>query len=212
MMQCRKLFELPVVASEWQQIVWCPDCEHYALGKCSMPRSAGPEYVCSQDGKPLSLRLVTANDCNPQEWENETGYVLPEIEPCSGATEQAIQERILQRTFSQIHSLEVEVNENVVTIRGHVACFHLKQLALQGVLDVVGAGKHYGIELNIRVETIVSSEGETDEDARQPWEFVAEEESNDESSVETISTLPLLHPACRVELGHQPDALRRRLH
>jgi hypothetical protein len=169
MIQCRKLVELPVVVSEWQQIVWCPDCEHYALGKCSMPRSAGAEHVCPQDGKPLSFRVVTANDGGSQEWGNETGCVPPEIEPCFDATEQAIRQKIMERTCGRIQALEVEVSESVVTIDGHVACFHLKQLALQGVLDFMGACRNYDIELNIRVENIASvSEGETVEDAREP--------------------------------------------
>ena len=168
MIQCRKLFELPVVVSEGQQIVWCPDCEHYELGKCSMPRSAGGEHVCPQDDKPLSLRLVTANDCDSQEWENETGYILPEIEPCFDATELAIREKILQRTCGRIQALEVEVSESVVTIHGNVVCFHLKQLALQGALDVIGAATNYGIELNIRVKRSYTSEGETVEMSESP--------------------------------------------
>lgn len=182
MIPCKRLSELPVVASEWQQVVWCPDCGHYASGKCSKPLSADGEHICSQDGKPLSLRVVTDSDGDSLDWENETGYVTPEIEPCFAATEQAIRERILQRTCRRIEALEVEVSECVVTILGHVACFHLKQLALQGVLDVVGAGGNYGIALNIRVESVASPlAGETDEEIRDPWKIVADEECNADS-------------------------------
>lgn len=126
-----------------------------------MPRSAGGEHVCPQDGMPLSLRVVTDSDCDSQEWECESSDVQPEIEPCFDATEHAIRDKILQRPCRRIQALEVDVSENVVTIRGHVTCFHLKQLALQGVFDVMGAGRNYGIELNIRVEALASpSEGE----------------------------------------------------
>ena len=182
MIHCKKLLELPVVASEWQQVVWCPDCEHYELGKCSKPLSAGGEHICSQDGKPLSVRVVTDSDCDSLDWDNETGYVTPEIQPCFAATEHAIRERILQRTCRRIEALKVEVSESVVTIQGDVACFHLKQLALQGVLDVVGDGRNCCIELNIRVEKIASpSEGQSVEDGRELWEIVAEEENHEDS-------------------------------
>lgn len=190
MIQCRKLLELPLVVSEWQQIVWFPDCEHYALGKCAMPGSAGAEHVCPQDGKALSLHLVTSNECDLQERENEMRYVSPDIERWIDATEQAIREKILLRTCGRIQALDVEVAESVVTVHGHVSCFHLKQLALQGVLDVVSASRNFGIELYIDVDNAASpSEAETVEDVRDAWKIVAEGENNDESVVTTSTPI-----------------------
>ncbi len=59
--------------------------------------------------------------------------------PRSAELEQAIKHRIVQRTGGQIRMLKVEVIGNRVVISGCASCYHLKQLALQGVLDVMGA-------------------------------------------------------------------------
>lgn len=65
--------------------------------------------------------------------------------------EEAIKDRIVQRTGGRIQSLQVESNDGRVLVRGRVASFHLKQLAIQGVLDVTGPGSTIEIQLDIEV-------------------------------------------------------------
>jgi hypothetical protein len=55
------------------------------------------------------------------------------------ALEQAIKRQIVQRTGARIQGLEIEVTDGRVVVYGCVLCFHRKQLALQGVLDVLGS-------------------------------------------------------------------------
>jgi hypothetical protein len=43
------------------------------------------------------------------------------------------------------------VKANGVVIRGSAATYHVKQLALQGVLDVVGSGTRTEIDLDVQV-------------------------------------------------------------
>ncbi len=40
---------------------------------------------------------------------------------------------------------------NMVIIRGYAPCYHVKQLALQGVLDVLGSFRTSRVELNVYV-------------------------------------------------------------
>jgi hypothetical protein len=62
-----------------------------------------------------------------------------------------IKDRIAQRTRVQVHALEVEVIGSRVVINGYVSCYYLKQLVLQGVLDVVGSMAACGLEFNVQV-------------------------------------------------------------
>jgi hypothetical protein len=52
---------------------------------------------------------------------------------------QAVKQRIVQRTAGRILGLEVDVTADRVEIRGRAANFHLKQLAIQAVLEEVGS-------------------------------------------------------------------------
>jgi hypothetical protein len=66
--------------------------------------------------------------------------------------QKAIAQGIVRRTSGRIRALSVEVGDDAVVIRGCVDCFHLKQLALQGARDVLGAESSARIELDIQVE------------------------------------------------------------
>jgi hypothetical protein len=46
-------------------------------------------------------------------------------------------------------ALEVEMVDNVVIIRGYAPCYYVKQLALQGVFDVLGSFRTSRVELNV---------------------------------------------------------------
>ena len=76
--------------------------------------------------------------------EREAGLRSPE-------REQAIRHQILERTAGRIRTLEVEVIDNRIVIRGRAPSYYLKQLALQGVLDVLGSAGAMRIELNVEV-------------------------------------------------------------
>ena len=65
--------------------------------------------------------------------------------------EQTIRHRIAQRTGARIQELEVEVNDVHVVVRGCTASFHLKQLAIQGVFDVIGAGGSTRFEIDVPI-------------------------------------------------------------
>jgi hypothetical protein len=71
--------------------------------------------------------------------------------PPTAVLEQAIRDQIVQRTGGRISRLEVEVKDNEVVIHGCAASYYLKQLALQGVLDVIGTAGMTKIELNVQV-------------------------------------------------------------
>jgi hypothetical protein len=71
--------------------------------------------------------------------------------PRSAELEETLKHEIVQRTGGRIHALEVEVSGDRVVLRGCVASYYLKQLALQGVLDRIGAAGATRIELNIQV-------------------------------------------------------------
>jgi hypothetical protein len=62
-----------------------------------------------------------------------------------------IKDRIAQRTRVQVQTLEVEVIGSRVVINGYVPCYYLKQLVLQGVLDVVGSMGACRVEFNVQV-------------------------------------------------------------
>jgi hypothetical protein len=159
---CKKLYELPSVATDWQQTTWCPECKFYDRGTCSDPTRTGDNTLCPFDGKALPLRELTVDPSNnePQELlEDAAGTKLERHSRCA-ALEQAIQRRIVQRTGERIQGLEVEVTEERVIVYGSVACYYLKQLAIQGVFDVLGSGAALGIELHVEVIEVPCLRGE----------------------------------------------------
>jgi hypothetical protein len=65
--------------------------------------------------------------------------------------ERVIEDGIAQRTKVRIQTLQVEVIGDRVVIRGCVPSYYMKQLVLQGVLDVVDSARATQLELNIQV-------------------------------------------------------------
>jgi hypothetical protein len=63
----------------------------------------------------------------------------------------SIQDRIVQRTRVHIRTLVVEVAGDRVIITGWVPSFYLKQLVIEGVLDVIGRAGTHRIEVNVQV-------------------------------------------------------------
>jgi hypothetical protein len=62
-----------------------------------------------------------------------------------------IKDRVAQRTRVQVQMLEIQVLGSRIVIHGCVPCYYLKQLVLQGVLDVVGSMGAYDLEFNVQV-------------------------------------------------------------
>ena len=62
-----------------------------------------------------------------------------------------IEQQIVLNTWGRIHRLEVEVTEHQVTVRGYTGSHYLKQLVLQGVLDILGADTAIPLALDIQV-------------------------------------------------------------
>jgi hypothetical protein len=80
-------------------------------------------------------------------------------EPRLADFELAIKHRIAQQTAGRIHALEVDVVADRIEIRGRAASFHLKQLAIQGVLEQInssGMAQHFEIDVKI---TVISANG-----------------------------------------------------
>jgi hypothetical protein len=152
--RCNKLDELPLVVTDGQQTAWRPDCEYYACGRCDNPIRRGGSAACPFDGKALPLREAPGEpNCDPQQPADAASCKRPKHQPVSLGLglEKAIMHRIVQRTGARIKMLEVEMVDNVVVIRGYAPCYYVKQLALQGVFDVLGSSRTSRVELNVYV-------------------------------------------------------------
>jgi hypothetical protein len=64
------------------------------------------------------------------------------------ALERAIERQIMRRAWGRIRELEVEVKDSLIIIRGFAPSYFLKQLALQGVLDLIDRAGPMRIETN----------------------------------------------------------------
>jgi len=52
---------------------------------------------------------------------------------------QTIEWQIAQRTWGRVHRLALEDTENRLVVRGYTCSYYVKQLAIQAILEVVGA-------------------------------------------------------------------------
>jgi hypothetical protein len=159
MSPCKKLHEVPSVLMDWQQVTWCPDCDYYDRGTCGNPIRTDRNAACPFDGNPLPLREVPGepNNDQPQKPLNVASRKGRESQPRSQGLDQAIKHQIVQRTGGRIQMLEVEMLDDAVVIRGCAPCYYIKQLALQGVLDVIGSLRTSRVELNVQVPGITTS-------------------------------------------------------
>jgi hypothetical protein len=76
-------------------------------------------------------------------------FAEPESRPAD--LEQTIKDQIVQRTGGRIQLLDVQVKDGGVVIQGSAPCYYLKQLALQGVLDVIDSARATRIQFNVQV-------------------------------------------------------------
>ena len=68
--------------------------------------------------------------------------------------ERSIERQIVQRTWSRIHRLQVELVDGRIVVHGCTSSYYVKQLALQGVLDVLGSADSVCVDLDIEVASI----------------------------------------------------------
>jgi hypothetical protein len=69
----------------------------------------------------------------------------------SSELEQAIEQMIMHRTWGRVHRLKVDVDDHRVVVSGCTSCYYVKQLALEGILDVLGDDGSSQLELEIEV-------------------------------------------------------------
>jgi len=55
----------------------------------------------------------------------------------SSQLQHELEQHILQRTARRVRGLTIELGSDQVVLHGRVASYHLKQLAQEGVLDVL---------------------------------------------------------------------------
>ena len=70
--------------------------------------------------------------------------------------ERSIERQIVQRTWSRIHRLQVETVDGRILVHGRTSSYHVKQLALEGVLDVLGSADSAAVDLDIEVASIAA--------------------------------------------------------
>ena len=163
------------MVTEWQQTAWRPDCDYYHCGVCGSPVRRDGSAACPFDGKALPLRESTAeapDDSPAKPLDGGLGEV-PDSPPRSEALEQAIKDRIVNRTGGRVQTLTIERTDRGLVVRGSAPCYYVKQLALQGVLDVLDSDDEAKIGCNFQI--VVRSPGPT-----EPTAPVGESSSNPE--------------------------------
>jgi len=153
MNRCRKLHELPPVVNEWQQKAWCPDCDHYVSGECGNPISRESNAACPFDGKVLPLREVADEAPNDHLRKPLDGGLceLPESHARSKALVQAVKGWIVDRTGGRTQALAIKLTDGELVVRGTAPCYYVKQLALQGVLDIFRSNQETKVGFNFQV-------------------------------------------------------------
>jgi hypothetical protein len=72
---------------------------------------------------------------------------------------QAIERSIERRTCRRVHDLHVEVSDNRVMVDGATESYYIKQLAIQGVFEILRSADGTEVMVNIQV---ISSTYRTD--------------------------------------------------
>jgi hypothetical protein len=154
MKRCKKLNELPTVATDWKQTTWCPDCEHYHGGCCDDPKRTTASGPCAFDGRELPIREVEievdgnmSTNCPPAPLSTNT-----ETNTWRMDLEEEIRLKILERTWGRIQLRKIEANGNTIVISGRAPCYYLKQLAIQAALGAVDPDEPRKVEVNLDVE------------------------------------------------------------
>lgn len=157
--RCNKLHELPPVVADGQQKAWRPDCDHYDCGGCDNPRRRDSDAACPFDGDVLPLREVTVEtpDDQPRKPLDGGSCKVPESRARSKLLEQAIKDRIVNRTGRRMQALAIELTDRELIVRGSAPCYYVKQLALQAALDVLRCECEIVVDLKLDVDVVLSA-------------------------------------------------------
>ncbi len=79
----------------------------------------------------------------------ETSLELDRLE-----LEGIIERQIAQRTWGRVRQLRVDVGPDRIVIHGYTTSYYVKQLALEGVRDVLRSGNVIPVELDVEVATL----------------------------------------------------------
>jgi hypothetical protein len=128
---------------------------------CGIAVGTDHNTACPFDGKQLPVReaALEGHDDQPAEAPGTASCNTAAVQRESTALVQAIKRRIMVRTWGRIQSLGVEQMGGGILIRGWAPCYYFKQLALQGVRDVIGSARAIRIELNVRVPGSLATSG-----------------------------------------------------
>jgi hypothetical protein len=76
----------------------------------------------------------------------------PELERME--LEGIIERQIAQRTWGRVRQLRVDVTPDRIVVHGYTSSYYVKQMALEGVLDVLRSGNAMPVELDVEVGTL----------------------------------------------------------
>jgi hypothetical protein len=160
---CKKLHELPPLITDWQQPVWCLDCDDYSNGQCRNPMRRDGNAACPFDGRELPLREVVME--TPMDQSRSPLNVRPGRaqagQPRFEALEQAIRLSVRDRTGGRIQALAIELTDRELVLRGTAPCYYVKQLALHAALDVLRSACEIAADLKLDVDVVPP--------AARPW-------------------------------------------
>ena len=75
----------------------------------------------------------------------------PKSQPRIKALEQAIKLRIVGRTGGRMRALAIQLTEGDLFVRGTAPSYYVKQLALQGVLDVLHGDQETNVGFHFQI-------------------------------------------------------------
>jgi hypothetical protein len=153
---CMKLHALPPVVTEWQQPVWCLDCDYYSNGQCRNPLRTDGNAACPFDGQELPLREVVMKVPSDQPRSPLN------VRPCGAqvgqsrfeALEQAIRLSVKDRTGGRIQALAIELTDDELVLHGTAPSYHVKQLALHAVLEVLHCASDIAAAFRLEVDVV----------------------------------------------------------
>ena len=64
---------------------------------------------------------------------------------------QTIEQQVARRTWGRVHRLAVEVSGDRILVRGWTPSYYVKQLAIQGALEVLGGADAPRLQVDIAV-------------------------------------------------------------
>jgi hypothetical protein len=126
---------------------------------CGNPACADGKATCPFDGKTLPLREATvdSSDNLSRGTPGIADHCGRELRRQPDALREAILRRVANRTGGRVRELDVAERDGTVVIRGRVPCHHVKQLVLQGVLDVVRAANGADLKIDFQVEVCAAA-------------------------------------------------------